>query len=298
MILNKLFHIAFGPIAFLLLFSCDGLEDMGNEETPKEIDTRYYKTIMPVVGDGSPHPQGGDCWGDLFFQFSSNNTLVKVYDLSAKALIQSISIPPSERGFVSNCHCNTVCFGSNYYDLNDEFPLLYVSTGYGVDGYTGALVYRITKGLEGFSLTLVQTLKFPKEKSSWTEFVPAGDYGYLCYTPDRIIYKVAMPKVSDGDTIVSKEISLETFQFTQQPSWMTPSRNQDRLFYKGTIIYITGVPDAGETSAFVILNLETLTRDGILNFYDIGLYKEPESIFSWRGDICVAFVDQIVKLKL
>ena len=266
----------------------------GNTEAAEYDDSIEYEEIMAL---NARYSQGGDCWGDYFFQFTKNNFEVRVYDLFTKTLVQTITITSSLRGFVSNCHCNTVCFGTEYYDAEDFFPLLYVSTGYAADGYTGVLVYRITQHKGTFFITLVQTIKFPVDKSSWTEFVPAGEFAYLCYTAERVIFKVPMPKLKDGDHIISRNDAIETYQFTPQPDWMATSRNQDRMFYQGKILFISGVPP-GEASVFVILNLETRERERIIDFKKNGLTSEPESIFNWQGDICVAFVDRIVKLYL
>ena len=266
----------------------------GNTEAAEYDDSIEYDEIMPLSARFS---QGGDCWGDYFFQFTKNNLGVRVYDLSTKTLVQTISIPTSLRGFVSNCHCNTVCFGTEYFDAEDIFPLLYVSTGYAADGYTGVIVYRITQQKGIFFITLVQTIKFPEDNSSWTEFIPAGEFAYLCYTSERVIFKVPMPKLKDGDCIISRNDAVETYQFTPQPGWMYSSRNQDRMFYQGKIFFVSGVPP-GEASVFVILNLETREREKIIDFKKNGLTSEPESIFIWQGDICVAFVDKIVKLYL
>lgn len=257
-----------------------------------------FEEIMPLPGQLSPHQQGGDCWGDYFFQFVTNNSIVRIYDLSTKSLVQTLTIPSSQRGFVSDCHCNTVCFGTEYYDAEDLFPLVYVSTGYDSNGYTGALVYRITQHNGTFFITLVQTIKFPVENTSWTEFVTGGEFAYLCYTSERVIYKVPMPKLKDGDHIISKDNAIETYQFTPQPDWFFTSRNQDRLFHQGRIVVTSGVPQSGEASVLFVLNLETLERERIIDFKKNGLKDEPESIFIWQGDICVAFVDKIVKLYL
>ena len=257
-----------------------------------------YEELMPLtVEHRNPHPQGGDSWGNYFFQFAINNSVVRVFDLATKSLVQTVSLGKSQKGFVSDCHCNTVCFGTEYYDAEDIFPLIYVSTGYAAGGYTGALVYRIVQHNGIFFITHVQTIKFPVDKSSWTEFVPGEEgFAYLCYTSEKIIFKVKMPKLKDGDVIISREDALETYQFSPLPNWMSTSRGQDRLFFNGKILYITGVPETGEASAFVVLNLETQEREAIIDFKKIGLTRESESLFLWQGDIYVAFVDKIVKL--
>ncbi len=268
----------------------------GNTEPAEFDDSIEYEEIINFGEIRAS--QGGDSWGDYFFQFTGNNSTVRIYDLSTRTLIQTIRMTSSLRGFVPNCHCNSVNFGSEYFEADDVFPLVYVSTGYASNGYTGALVYRITQHNGTFFITLVQTIKFPVDKSSWTEFIPGQDFAYLCYTTERVIYKVPMPRLKDGDIIISREDAIETYQFSPQPDWMSTSRNQDRLLYQGKIYVISGVPQTGEASVLFILNLKTLERERIVDFKKNGLTKEPESIFIWNGDICVAFVDKIVKLYL
>lgn len=267
----------------------------GNTEATEYDDSIEYEEILNFGEIRAS--QGGDSWGDYFFQFTANNTEVKVYDLSTRTLVQTIKITSSLKGFVSNCHCNSVNFGTEYYDAEDIFPLIYVSTGYASGGYTGALVYRITQHNGIFFITLVQTIKFPVDKSSWTEFIPGEDFAYLCYTSERVIFKVPMPKLKDGDIIISRDDAVETYQFTPQPDWMFTSRNQDRLYHQGKIYVISGVPK-GEASVFMILDLQTRNRERIVDFTKNGLTMESESIFFWQGELCVAFVDKIVKLYL
>lgn len=271
---------------------------VGNTESMEDGETVAYEEVMPLPGHLTPHQQGGDCWGDYFFQFASNNSEIRIYNLASKSLVQAITLPTRQRGFVSNCHCNTVCFGTEFYHEDDQFPLIYVSTGYASNGYTGALVYRITQQNEIFNLTLVQTIRFPVDESSWTEFVP-GENGiaYLCYSSENVIFKVRMPSLKEGNVIIERTSAIDTLQCKPQPDWMSTSRNQDRLYYQDKILFVSGVPPE-EASVFFALNLETKERERIINFIKIGLENEPESIFIWRGDICVAFVDKIVKLYL
>ena len=296
-------HLLFTVIGPLILGACqEKLEwtvDIvtGNPESLVDspvIIRPSFEEIMPLDAT-NPHPQGGDCHGDFFFQFVKDNTEVRVYNLAAKTLVQTIKIPKFLRGFVTNCHCNSANFGTEYYDAEDDFPLIYVSTGYAAGGYTGSIVYRITQDDGTFSITPVQTIRFPVDKSSWTEFIPGNEFAYLCYTSERVIYRVPMPKLKDGDVIISRDDAVDTYQFSPQPDWMSTSRNQDRMLYQGKILCISGVPRA-EASVFMVLNLETCERERIIDFTEFGLSTESESLFLWQGDICVAFVDKIVRL--
>lgn len=303
--MKRLALVFFASVSSLILGSCQEKMDWeieldvvaGNTEATEYDDTIEYEEIM-TLNKPRPNPQGGDSWGDYFFQFVDGNTEVRVYDLSLRTLVQTVRITSTIQGFVPTCHSNTVCFGTEYYSAEDVFPLIYVSTGNAYKGYSGALVYRITQHNGIFFITLVQTLKFPVDKSSWTEFVPGDKYAYLCYTSERIIFKVEMPKLSDGDMIIGRDSAIETLQFSPQPDWMATSRNQDRLFHQGKILFVSGVPHAGEACVLVVLNLETCERERIIDFKKNGLESEPESIFIWQGEVCVAFVDKIVKLYL
>ena len=236
--------VILASIAPLILGSCQEKLDWevkwdtisGDPDSTDGQEMIVYEEILTLNGNRNPYPQGGDCWGDYFFQFVSNNSIVRIY--------------------------------------------------------------RITLHNGRFFITLVQTLKFPIDNSPWTEFIPAGEFAYLCYTQERVIFKVKMPKLKDGDVILGRNDALESYQFKPQSGWLATSKNQDRMFFQGKIVFPTGAPQAGEASAFVVLNLETCERERIIDFKKNGLTSESESVFIWQGDICVAFVDKIVRLFL
>ncbi len=294
--------LLFMSVVFLLLsiLSCTKINYIDNPTVSVLSDGVMVSVtqIMSLDNTHGPQPQGGDCYGDLFFQFSSENTTVRVYDLLKKTLLCESRIEGLNRGFVPNCHCNSVCFGTSFYTEYDEFPLLYVSTGYGIEEYTGALVYRVIRQNDYFSFSLVQTIKFPKYgMAPWTEFIPGGEYCFLSYTSDYIVFKFQMPDANEGDIVLDYQDAIESFQFSSPPEWIYSSRNQDRFYHKGKIIYISGVPGAGEVSALVILDLSKKAYEHVFGFTQMGLYQEPESVFVWQGNICVAFVDRIVSFQ-
>lgn len=240
--------------------------------------------------------QGGACYGDYLFLFSANNETCWIYNLSTNTLLQTYTIPSDRRGFVSNCHSNTVNFGTEKYDSDDPFPLIYVSTGYASGGYTGALVYRIVATTENdtttYSLELVQTLKMPQSPSSWTEFV-VGDDGncFICYTNVRTIFRMKLPTLSQGDVIFDLNDALEVYKFTPQPTSWNDSSGQGRIYYKGKIIYVSGVPASGQESLLVTLDLATRTRDVVIDLKNtLGLTSEPENCFIWNGHLCIVFL--------
>ena len=288
------------------LCSCATLEETTFEIIDFDTNDLEVQKTVPIVVDTClvmtlneklrPVPQGGDCWGDYLFQFSANNAIVRIYNLAEKRLVQSFLLNKENSGFVKNCHCNSVCFGSFFYEEGDEFPLLYVSTGYSSEGYTGALVYRILKDNHLFSFSLVQTIRLPILDTSWTEFVPAGDICFVSY--GNIVYKIPLPSVHCGDIILdgSKD-AIEVFDFYPRPKEMGNSRNQGRLYHNGKFILPSGVPQSGEPSLLIFMDLETKTYEHIFSFPDLNLFGEAESIFFWRDKLCVAFLDQIVSFE-
>lgn len=290
-------------MAMSAVSSCSGIDSLApigyidSNIDHISIDYRIQLTVnayplMALPKDYSPHPQGGDCWGDYFFQFSNNNGAIRIYDLEEKKFLQKIILNKEDRGFVDSCHCNSVCFGSSFYEEGDYFPLLYVSTGYSSDGYTGALVYRVEMDREKelFSFSLVQTLRFPGTR--WTEFIPAGETCFVCF--GRTIYEMPLPSVHRGDTIIDcNEGAINVFQFSSPPEQMRGSSNQGRLYHNGRIIFPSGIPP-GEPSVLVVLDLENRSYEQVFNLPDLGLLMEAESIFIWRNSLCIAFLDQIV----
>lgn len=257
----------------------------------KVSEDKHYVATKQVSTITSIACQGGACFGDYLFMFTENNTTCWVYNLATNTLLQTITIPSSERGFVSNCHCNTVNFGTEYYDANDPFPLIYVSTGYASGEYTGALVYRIVATTENdvttYSLVLVQTLKMPG--TEWTEFLTGEDgFCYLCYTSQRKIYRMKMPKLSDGDVTFDLGQALSAYQFTPQPSWYNGSQNQNRFYKNGKIYMVSGGPP--QTTLFIVLDLATERREVEIDLLNtLGLSGEPETCFIWQDHICIVF---------
>lgn len=241
--------------------------------------------------------QGGACYGDYYFQFRNNNEHMFVYDLAGATLLEKVSIPSGSRGFVSNCHCNTVNFGQEFFDSSDEFPLLYVSTGSASGGYTGAIVYRIQRtedgeGVSSFSLTLVQTIKIPG--TVWTEFLTAGAFCLVRESGSKgSFYRFKMPKLSDGDVTLEYENALNYFPV--DPPQYTTGSGQGELYYNGKVFFVSGVPSSQNVNWFFVIDLATGIYETAFDMFPYNS-QEPESVFIWRENLCIAFRNQILKV--
>ena len=255
----------------------------------KATEKQHYVASAQVATITSVSVQGGACFGNYLFMFTTNNASCRIYNLATNTLVQTITIPDEEKGFVSNCHCNTVNFGTEYYDSNDQFPLIYVSTGYSSGGYSGALVYRIVATTESevttYSLSLVQTIKF---SATWSEFIVADDGA--CYVKTDYYYRMPMPKLSQGDVTLDLQNALQVCKITEQPSWYNGSRNQGHLYHDGKMYLVSGVPASGEESLFIVIDLATGRREVEIDLYNtLGLHSEPEAVFIWNGHFCIVF---------
>ena len=258
--------------------------------------TKYTRTGGPIIFSEVEHHvakseissvtsqyfQGGACYGNYLFMFTENNTTCWVYNLSTETLVQTITIPSEDRGFVATCHCNTVNFGTEFYDSGDDFPLLYVSTGYNDGTNTGVIVYRIVvetvDDTTTYSLSLVQTVKIPT--TTWSEFI-VGEDGNCFIKHATTFYRMRMPKLSDGNVTLDFSNALEVYNFTEQPF---NSANQNHLYHNGKIFVLSGGTNAG---LLIVLDLCTRTRESVIDLNAIGITKEPESGFIWNGTFCI-----------
>ena len=255
------------------------------------INNKHSVATAVAARIGSVNCQGGACYGDYLFLFTENNTTCWMRNLATGESVQTITIDSADRGFVSNCHCNTVNFGTEKYDADDPFPLIYVSTGYASDGYSGALVYRIVAttvdDTTTYSLSLVQTLKIPG--TGWSEFI-VGDDGCCYIWQGSCYYRMKMPKLSEGDVTFDFSEALARYDFSPSPAWYNGSSGQGRFFRNGKIYMTSGMAQNGQTDLFIVHDLATCRREVEIDLINtLGLTSEPEFCFVWNGHICIAF---------
>lgn len=260
-----------------------------------------YMNISVSYGVG----QGGACYDKYFFQGYSNNASLGVFDLEKKSSLGEIKIPAPAPS--SKIHCNTLNFGTQKYDKNDFFPLLYVSSGYprNVNGNSLSFiyVYRITmnkntKGEEEFGITLVQTISL-KGFGYWTEGILDNDHNilWLKYEPGGE-YKYAsfnVPEHKDGDVEVSLEDHITDFSIGKQPF---TSSNQGHLYYKDKILLVSGTSPSTQKLAFIVIDLEKKARDLVIDLVDIGLRSEPENLFFYRDQLMIGYRNSIYKFNV
>ena len=156
-------------ISLFVLSSCssapeDTLEITINKTTDnqeEDSNTSFLKLDYYFqLNRGNNYTEGAAVYGDYLFQASLGSEL-HIYNFTEKRYITSIKLS-------SIGHADTMCFGTEKVDENDEFPALYIS-GSKVyeEGKKGDVyVYRLLRekdeqGVENWKGILVQHIKTP-----------------------------------------------------------------------------------------------------------------------------------------
>lgn len=122
--------------------------------------------------------QDGDTWGDRLFRFDHTGQ-GEVFRTDTMEKVADAKLEGTDR-FLP--HCNTVAFGTQYYEKADPFPLLYCNA---YNNYAEARdrregvcgVYRILPDGDNYTLHLVQILKigFTEDLTLWKSLPENGD---------------------------------------------------------------------------------------------------------------------------
>lgn len=138
--------------------------------------------------------QDGAIWGELLFRFNAKGAC-RVYDMSRAAAdseMDAIATFTLDRAEEIVPHSNAVCFGTEYAEAGDEFPLLY-SNIYNNYAKTEnkqkgvCCVYRLQREGDSFKTTLVQLIEigFVEDSNLWCSEGGEDVRPYGNFTVDR-----------------------------------------------------------------------------------------------------------------
>ena len=153
----------------IIEITIDSADNQDKDSTKSYFKLDYYFSL----NRGGNYTQGGAIFGDYLFQVTTGSEL-HVYNFTEKEFVTTIKLPIAG-------HADTMCFGVEKVNEDDEFPALYIS-GQNVNkpGSQGDIyVYRISKyiddlGVENWKGELVQCIKTP-------------DVAVVGYYPDVVI---------------------------------------------------------------------------------------------------------------
>ena len=221
--------------------------------------------------------------------------MLSIYDIDTKTHIANISMTS-----VETYHCNNISFGSEKYDSDDLFPLLYISMENSTE--RKALAYRIQYANDAYSATLVQTITFPALSDDGIYYpncaVDAVN-NLMCiigYTENSFIksdtnkIKIVvynLPLLSEGNVQLSYADKLKT------ASVSSLTATQGALFSGDRIVQLYGNGSQPDTNTFLgQVSITSNVFTTLINLKNIGLTVEPEAIFTYNRNMYIVFIDR------
>lgn len=142
-----------------------------NEDPLSDEFIGFSLLSVESFSNNSISQQSSAVYNDYCIMIADKRKQVGLYNLKTKKLLCSMSFEPAEgydyQGYVLY-HCNQASFGTDFFDNDDPFPLLYISQRARTDHRCFVEVFRVlpTKSDEesdysAFTMTLVQTIFFP-----------------------------------------------------------------------------------------------------------------------------------------
>ena len=264
-------------VALALLLSATGYA--------QEIATRHICTI------DRRYPNDGDCFGNLFFQFHSQNQEPEgeFHGVSVADLKSGKTLAFTDLGFNENFHNSSLTFVNRKACLFDPFPLLYASENYAPNEYYKVHVYRVRRAGGKFSFDIVQTIEMPSPDSLgilYPHAVPDQDGKHLWiegYSQDKkrtVFLMFDLPAFKSGSTVSMGE-PLRRFDIKKKKLTDQAYCMRDGKFYQ-----VVGVKREAWLRVIDIAT-GTLEREVLFNAHD--LPYEPEAVFFWRNQLCVSF---------
>jgi len=238
-----------------------------------------YKQIGTLADNSIGYNQGGAIFGDYLFQLHTDNEAADIYNL--KTGVQTYASMPSG---VTN-HCNSASFGIEYYDEDDDFPLLYICTDNTV------FVIRVTESGGVFTFALAQTLTLSPGYSLDNMVIDRQEkkgvvYGYTGNSWQTetnngcFVCTFELPPLSAGDVTITEFANMATFPFI--------FCMQDGDARAGKLYFCNGNTSKDDKNIYVIDYYE----GRIISKVDISSmgYIEPEALCLWEQSLVMTIM--------
>ncbi len=254
--------------------------------------------------------QDGAVFGGLLFRFKTNG-LCYIYDLENLTIEQKspiVSIFSLDKADKIIPHSNSVVFGNEYYNDDDEFPLLYsnIYNNYAKSDnkLTGVCcVYRIWREENEFKSQLVGFIEIGFSNDAlWSTGDDVRPFGNFVIDNEKGLYHAftmrdkdqktryfsfKLPDISNGiideefgvkKVVLSKEDIIDTFD-TDYHHFI-----QGACCENGEIYSLEGFSsDAVNPPALRIISVKDKKQTKCIYFSDFGLTIEPELIYFENG---------------
>lgn len=257
------------------------------------------------------HSQDGAIYGDYMFRLDAKG-VCNVFYIPDWHKVCTFTLDKIE---IMRPHSNAVCFGTEFYTKDDEFPLLYsnIYNNYAKeeDRMEGTCcVYRITKAGEQFTSTLVQIIRigFVDDLNYWKSLPDNSDvrsYGnFVVDTDHNKLYAFTMrdanettryfsfdlPKLSDGIFHEKFGVNMVTLQIADILTYFDCEYSryiQGACYHDNHIYSVEGFSSKTfppkNPAKMRIINLNKEEQSEVIDLYGIGLEIEPEFV-EFYGD--------------
>lgn len=248
--------------------------------------------------------QDGAIYGDYLFRFDAAG-FCRVFSMTKQQEVSSFVLDRVEQ---LKPHSNAVCFGTEFVEEGDEFPLLYTNI---YNNYAKAedrlegvcCVYRLTRQGDVFKTKLVQVIRigFVNDLHYWKSCQDVRPYGnFVVDTDHDRLYAFTMrdaaqstryfafdlPKAADGvfDAVYQANVvTLETEDIKDQFDCEYSRYIQGACYHDNKIFSVEGFSDTVNPGKMQIIDLLKKEQFAAVDLYGIGLNIEPEFV-AFCGD--------------
>ena len=286
----------------------------GNLENEDEFDGNF---VFTLYAENSYTNQSAAVFGDYLFLVPKYRGKIYMYSLKEKKLLCAYTLGAQKEVNSSGgdiYHCNQTCFGTDYYDMDDPFPLLYISQRARSDKRCFTEVFRITaeksaqdNEYSSFKLELVQTIYYPpmSEANSLGNVNTVIDRdNSLLYTYSRnnakedANYRQCKITCFEIPDIHQKEVYLEDIDIKKSFMLDISALYMQGACIEGGYLYIArGATSVGYIDVNII-NLKTQKMVRQLDLLHKGYRWEPEGCFFYNGYLMISTGNSLWKLEM
>lgn len=254
--------------------------------------------------------QSAAVYEDYAFFVADSRTAIRLFDLTRKTHIYTFSMKGGNKNIY---HCNQSTFGTEKYNPDDYFPLLYISQRPRSEDRCFVEVFRMiplfnadSTAMLAFRAELVQEIYFPsmtKENSLGNVNCVIDPNGRWMYTYSRNnnafddnygkckISRFAVPGVHQKEVFLENTEILSSFMIDA-----TAINMQGGCIVNDRLYIGQGYPGAKD----LFLNVVDLREERLVKRYDLianGIDWEPEGCFFYNGSVMLTHTAAISQIK-
>ncbi len=264
----------------------------------------------------SHYGQDGAIYGGYLFRFEGDGECW-VHTMDPHRQVANFILDKRD---IIKPHCNSVCFGTEFYKEGDEFPLLYANVYNNYNGQPDSkagmcCVYRVIHENDTFTTELVQIIKIGfvdnfelwRSKEDMSDIRPFGNfivdtdrnkyYAFVMRDKHQTtrFFEFDMPRLTDGEYDGTYGVNVVTLSENDIMSHFDCEYShylQGACYYEGKIFSVCGgtVPQGDgkkypHQPKLLVVDLINKKQLASFFFFDIGLDWEPEFIEAYQNNL-------------